>query len=194
MVTCSYGPAKSETTVVLMGDSHAMVLTDPIRRVAASDRFRLVTYLKGGCIPVLGTMNIGQVRRDGGRSCRTWRLNAIKSINANPPDLLIINRCSFVNNAAYRADEGSALGGAVRTGMIPILNSMMVVGIVSLPGMMTGQILSGVDPLVAVRYQIMVMCMVFGASGIATAYFLVLVKPTFEELVARVADKAGSGD
>ena len=66
---------------------------------------------------------------------------------------------------------------------------MMVVGIVSLPGMMTGQILSGVSPLIAVRYQIMVMCMVFGASGIATAYFLVLVKPAFEERLARVAGK-----
>ena len=99
---CWFGPTGSGTRVALMGDSHAMVLTDPIRRVAASDRFRLVTYLKGGCIPVLGTMNIGQVRRDGGRSCRTWRLNAIKSINANPPDLLIITA-----SESYKLMNGS---------------------------------------------------------------------------------------
>ncbi len=37
---------------------------------------------------------------------------------------------------------------AVRTGMIPIINTMMVVGIVSLPGMMTGQLLSGTSPIV----------------------------------------------
>ncbi|MBE9559919.1 MAG: ABC transporter permease, partial [Proteobacteria bacterium] len=68
---------------------------------------------------------------------------------------------------------------AFQSSLIPVINSLFAVGLVSLPGMMTGQILSGVSPLIAVRYQIMVMCMVFGASGIATAYFLVLVKPVF---------------
>jgi putative ABC transport system permease protein len=59
-------------------------------------------------------------------------------------------------------------------------NSLFAVGLVSLPGMMTGQILSGVSPLIAVRYQIMVMCMIFGAAGIASAIFLVLVKSDFD--------------
>ena len=45
---------------------------------------------------------------------------------------------------------------AIRTGMIPMINSMMVMGIVSLPGMMTGQILAGASPLDAVRYQIII--------------------------------------
>ncbi|MBL4584591.1 MAG: ABC transporter permease [Pseudomonadales bacterium] len=61
---------------------------------------------------------------------------------------------------------------AMQTAMIPVVNSMFAVGLVSLPGMMTGQILSGVSPLVAVRYQVVVMCMLFGASGLATAMFL----------------------
>jgi putative ABC transport system permease protein len=39
---------------------------------------------------------------------------------------------------------------------------------------MTGQILSGVSPLIAARYQIMVMCMLFGAAGLSTIVFLVL--------------------
>lgn len=73
---------------------------------------------------------------------------------------------------------------ALQSSLIPVINSLFAVGLVSLPGMMTGQILSGVSPLIAVRYQIMVMCMVFGASGIATAYFLVLVKPVFEGKLA----------
>ncbi len=68
---------------------------------------------------------------------------------------------------------------AFKTSIIPITNSLFAVGLVSLPGMMTGQILSGVSPLIAVRYQIMVMCMIFGAAGIASALFLVLVKPYF---------------
>jgi len=54
---------------------------------------------------------------------------------------------------------------AVRRGMIPILNAMMVVGIVSLPGLMTGQILAGTDPLVAVRYQIVILFMIAGATS-----------------------------
>jgi putative ABC transport system permease protein len=70
---------------------------------------------------------------------------------------------------------------ALASSLIPVINALFAVGLVSLPGMMTGQILSGVSPLIAARYQIMVMCMVFGASGISTAYFLVLVKPVFEK-------------
>ena len=61
--------------------------------------------------------------------------------------------------------------------LIPITNSLLAAGLVALPGMMTGQILSGVAPLVAVRYQILVMCMIFGAAGLATSSYLVLQRP-----------------
>lgn len=76
-------------------------------------------------------------------------------------------------------DYDKARNIAFQAAMIPIINSLFAVGLVSLPGMMTGQILSGVSPLIAIRYQIMVMCMLFGASGITTACFLVWVKPLF---------------
>jgi len=68
---------------------------------------------------------------------------------------------------------------AFRSSLIPITNSLFAVGLVSIPGMMTGQILSGISPLIAARYQIMVMCMVFGASGISSACFLSLVRDEF---------------
>ncbi|MBL7002820.1 MAG: ABC transporter permease [Gammaproteobacteria bacterium] len=61
---------------------------------------------------------------------------------------------------------------AFQAALIPITNSLFAVGLVSLPGMMTGQILSGVEPLIAVRYQIMVMCMILGAGGLSTGLFL----------------------
>lgn len=64
---------------------------------------------------------------------------------------------------------------AFQASMIPITNSLFAVGLVSLPGMMTGQILSGTEPLIAVRYQIMVMCMILGSGGISTALFLHLI-------------------
>jgi putative ABC transport system permease protein len=65
---------------------------------------------------------------------------------------------------------------ALQAGLIPIVNTLLAVGLVSLPGFMTGQILSGVSPLVAVRYQVMVMCMIFGASGLSAAMFLTLAR------------------
>ncbi|MCG8450175.1 MAG: ABC transporter permease [Pirellulales bacterium] len=65
---------------------------------------------------------------------------------------------------------------ALRAALIPITNALFAVGLVSLPGMMTGQILSGVEPLVAARYQIMVMCMVYGSAGISAACYLALLK------------------
>ena len=68
---------------------------------------------------------------------------------------------------------------ALRASLIPITNSLFAVGLVSIPGMMTGQILSGVSPLIAARYQIMVMCMVFGAAGISSAFFLYSLKSDF---------------
>lgn len=57
---------------------------------------------------------------------------------------------------------------AVRTGMIPIINSMMVVGIVSLPGMMTGQLISGMNPMEAVKYQIVIMFLIASATALGT--------------------------
>ncbi len=57
---------------------------------------------------------------------------------------------------------------ALRTGMTPIINSMMVVGVVSLPGMMTGQLLSGTAPEQAVKYQIVIMFLIASATALGT--------------------------
>lgn len=64
---------------------------------------------------------------------------------------------------------------AFNAALIPIINTLFAVGLVALPGMMTGQILSGVSPFIAARYQIMVMCMLFASSGISAACFLSLI-------------------
>ncbi len=77
-------------------------------------------------------------------------------------------------------DRGVALDEArelaFKAAMIPITNALFAVGLVSFPGMMTGQILAGVDPLIAARYQIMVMCMLFSCSGLSAACFLFLLQ------------------
>ena len=72
-----------------------------------------------------------------------------------------------------------AASQAYNTALIPVINGLFAVGLVSLPGMMTGQILSGVSPLIAARYQIMVMAMIFGASGLSVLLFLQLLKHNF---------------
>ncbi|MEH6567862.1 MAG: ABC transporter permease [Halioglobus sp.] len=77
---------------------------------------------------------------------------------------------------AHGASLNEARDTAFQAAMIPVINSLFAVGLVSLPGMMTGQILSGVSPLIASRYQIMVMCMIFASAGISTAIFLSLVQ------------------
>jgi putative ABC transport system permease protein len=57
---------------------------------------------------------------------------------------------------------------SMRTGMIPIINAMAAAGLVSLPGMMTGQILSGTPPVEAVKYQILIMFMITAGTGFGT--------------------------
>jgi putative ABC transport system permease protein len=63
---------------------------------------------------------------------------------------------------------------AVRTGMIPIINAMMVVGIVSLPGMMTGQLLAGISPIQAVRYQIVILFLIASGTALGTVSVVLL--------------------
>ena len=55
---------------------------------------------------------------------------------------------------------------SLRTALMPIINTMAATGVVSLPGMMTGQILGGVPPVEAVKYQVLILCLVAGAIGI----------------------------
>ena len=57
---------------------------------------------------------------------------------------------------------------AIRSGMIPIINAMAAAGIISLPGMMTGQILAGAAPVDAVKYQILIMFLITAGTGLGT--------------------------
>ncbi len=78
-----------------------------------------------------------------------------------------------------KTDYRQASTQAYQAALIPVVNGLFAVGLVSLPGMMTGQILSGVSPLIAARYQIMVMAMIFGASGLSVLLFLKIAKADF---------------
>lgn len=89
----------------------------------------------------------------------------------------LVNRKSQIETllalgATPRLAANESLKSAITAGMIPNINAMMIVGIVSLPGMMTGQILAGQSPFPAVLYQIVVMFMITCASAITTVLLL----------------------
>lgn len=70
--------------------------------------------------------------------------------------------------ANYKEASRDIFKEAVKAGMIPSINAMMGVGLVFIPGMMSGQILAGADPLIAIRYQIVVMFMLVGSTAMST--------------------------
>ena len=90
-----------------------------------------------------------------------------------------------------------ALRRAIRAGMIPTLNAMAVIGLVSLPGMMTGQLLAGVDPGDAAKYQIVIMFLIASGTALGTVGVVLLGyrrlfndRHQFREM--RVAGRAGA--
>lgn len=66
----------------------------------------------------------------------------------------------------YEALDG-VLRRALTTGLMPILTSMATTGVVALPGMMTGQILAGIDPVSAAKYQVMILLLIAGSTAAA---------------------------
>ncbi len=95
--------------------------------------------------------------------------------------MVFANAMTAVTLSAERYDAEREAGSeaelarntAWNAALIPQVNSFLAVGLVALPGIMTGQVLAGADPMDAVRYQIMVMAMVMGSAGLAVAIFLV---------------------
>jgi putative ABC transport system permease protein len=78
---------------------------------------------------------------------------------------------------------------AFRAALMPTINTMAAMGIVSLPGMMTGQILSGTEPTIAVRYQIAIMCAITGAVAITAYLILILGYRRYFSAAHQLADR-----
>lgn len=71
--------------------------------------------------------------------------------------------------ASARQALGELVRSSIRRGLIPIINQMSAAGIITLPGIMTGQLLAGMDPVEAVKYQILLLFLLAGAGGLAAA-------------------------
>jgi putative ABC transport system permease protein len=68
---------------------------------------------------------------------------------------------------SFAAATAPFLRAAIRRGLMPVINQMSAAGVITLPGIMTGQILAGLDPVEAVKYQILLMFLLAGASGLS---------------------------
>lgn len=77
--------------------------------------------------------------------------------------------------ATPREAAHASIRGALRAGLIPTINGMAAAGLVSLPGMMSGQILAGADPVVATGYQIVVMLMIAAATALGSVTAVMLL-------------------
>lgn len=90
----------------------------------------------------------------------------------------LLTRAAIEARLALGATRHAALAPlvreSIRKGLIPLVNQMSAAGIITLPGLMTGQILAGMDPLDAVRYQILLMFLLAGASGLAAGTAVLL--------------------
>lgn len=79
------------------------------------------------------------------------------------------SRVSIEARLALGHDRAEAMGGvvreALRTGLVPTINSMSAIGLVFIPGLMTGQILAGVAPMEAVKYQLLIMFLIAGGTA-----------------------------
>lgn len=93
---CVTGATGSLTSVVIFGDSHALMWVPGLARAGARQGWRIETLLKAGC-PSVDVRPIGQHRIDGGRTCRAWRRNAYRWLQGRRPDLIIIT-----NTDAYQ--------------------------------------------------------------------------------------------
>jgi putative ABC transport system permease protein len=122
-------------------------------------------YLPQYSIPLLG-MILGNT------------LNGISLGLGRLTDELVAKRDEVESRLALGATRWEAarpaVQEAIRTGMVPMINSMMVVGVVSLPGMMTGQLLSGIQPVQAVKYQIVIMFLIASGTALGTVAIVLL--------------------
>ena len=86
---------------------------------------------------------------------------------------------SLMRGASPVTATRGIVNNAFDTAILPTMNNMLTMGIVSLPGMMTGQILSGTFPLTAIKYQIGILLAILGSTAVATVLFVTLGYRTF---------------
>jgi len=113
-------------------------------------------------------------------NCMTGVALAISAITAALVDGRAAVEAQLALGRSFRRAVLPMTRAALRTALMPTINAMAATGLVSLPGMMTGQILAGIDPVEAVKYQLLVMFLIAGATtiGVTVVIFSVLRRLT----------------
>lgn len=96
---------------------------------------------------------------------------------------------SLMLGATPAAAAREIVNDAFDSAILPTMNNMLTMGIVSLPGMMTGQILSGTFPLTAIKYQIGIMLAILGCTALTVVLFVSLGYKTFFTKYAALVDQ-----
>ena len=113
ITTCEFGDPRSETHIVLAGDSHATVYITPLRRIAEEQGWRLTTMNKGACPAFSGLFGDNQWEIDKGRSCLRWQERLMTRLNEHPVELVV-----FAHAPSYklRRTDGKSVAPWRRTG------------------------------------------------------------------------------
>ena len=175
---------KSDSSLIVIGVLAVMLFTASWIALHTKKIPRRELYLKSFCSILLGGGIILLLITQGVLNLSPWYLPSyviplagIIFANAMNSVSLAVERLEAETDRNVPYEQARII--ALRASLIPVINTMLAVGLVALPGMMTGQILSGISPFIAARYQIMVMCMIFGSAGISAAFFLYMVRSNF---------------
>jgi putative ABC transport system permease protein len=156
---------------LIRGQNYLIGLVSVAGAATLASVFALITAIRPDpwfdphyAIPLIGiilgsVLNAGSIALDG----------VLSGVEAAQPAI----EARLMLGHSYRSAMAALIRGSIRRGMLPIINQMSAAGIITLPGIMTGQILAGLDPIEAVKYQILLMFLLSGASGlvaVAVAY------------------------
>lgn len=146
-------PLISSLILLFMLAISAWIALRPIKQYRKQYYSRVFIALFIGCVPTLALVIGGVVRLDPWYMPR-YLIPLAGMVFANGMNSLSLCAERFQREISQGKEYTQARSEAYQTALLPLLNSFFAVGLVAIPGMMTGQILSGVSPLLAVRYQI----------------------------------------
>jgi putative ABC transport system permease protein len=164
-------PALIFTVLLIMLSAAGWIALNPIHGPKKQLYLFSLMALVLGCLPLLGLIVFVVIDVEPWFK-PSYLIPLAGMIFAHSMNAISISAERFQTEVSRKVEITDAKKVALKTALIPMTNMFLAVGLVSLPGLMTGQILSGVDPLIAVRYQIMILSTVFSSATLTAAFFL----------------------
>ena len=151
----------------------AVAASIAVRPVGREHYLNLLIALACGTVPVLGLVLVGVLQTSPWYE-PSFFIPLAGMVCANTMNALSLSADRFLSERRT-VSLAQARKRAFETALLPNINSFFAVGLVSLPGMMTGQILAGADPIQAVKYQIVVMFMIAAATSLGCIIIVLLI-------------------